>query len=61
MLTDRTAGWWCPSADDYREMLDAEPTEGVLEKEDFFLVTFDFYLALGKTYMRSLYMDLLLT
>ena len=42
-------------------MLDADPTEGVLEKEDFFLVTFDYYLALGKTYMRSLYMDLLLT
>eukprot|EP01046_Picozoa_sp_COSAG06_P050246 COSAG06_NODE_7914_length_2335_cov_3.055903_3_plen_42_part_00 len=39
----------------------ADPTEGVLEKEDFLLVTFDYYLALGKIYMRSLYCDLLLT
>lgn len=48
-------------ADEYREVLGADPTEGVLEKEDFLLVTFDYYLALGKIYMRSLYCDLLLT
>ena len=49
------------AADDYRDALGADPTEGVLEKEDFFLVTFDYYTALGKDYMRSVYMDLLLT
>lgn len=49
------------SADEYREILGADPTEGVLEKEDFFLLTFDYYIALGKAYMRAIYMDLLLT
>jgi hypothetical protein len=49
------------SADEYRDALGADPTEGVLEKEDFFLVTFDYYTALGKGYMRSLFMDLLLS
>eukprot|EP01043_Picozoa_sp_COSAG02_P012410 COSAG02_NODE_478_length_21511_cov_120.811087_6_plen_81_part_00 len=60
---DCTAVWLLPglAADEYRLALGAEPTEGVLEKEDFFLVTFDYYTALGKGYMRSLYMDLLLT
>lgn len=49
------------STDEYRELLGADPTEGVLEKEDFLLVTFDYYLALGKTYMRCLFTDLLLS
>ena len=47
--------------DSYRASLDADPTEGVLEISDFLLVTLDFYLATGKTRMRALYTDLILT
>lgn len=47
--------------DNYRASLDADPTEGVLEISDFLLVTLDFYLATGKTRMRALYTDLILT
>ena len=47
--------------DSYRDSLDADPTEGVLEISDFLLVTLDFYLATGKTRMRALYSDLILT
>ena len=47
--------------DEYREMLGADGTEGVLENSDFLLVTFDYYLALGKMYMRALFTDLILS
>ena len=47
--------------DAYRASLEADPTEGVLEISDFLLVTLDFYLALGKQRMRSLFCDLILT
>ena len=48
-------------ADQYRESVGADATEGVLEMSDFLLVTFDYYLAMGKARMRALYCDLILT
>ena len=47
--------------DTYRASINGDPTEGVLEISDFLLVTLDFYLAPGKSRMRALYSDLILT
>eukprot|EP01047_Picozoa_sp_COSAG01_P004056 COSAG01_NODE_129_length_24935_cov_39.324368_21_plen_184_part_00 len=47
--------------DEYRAKLGADPCDGVIFVDDFFLVTFDYYLAFGQMRMRSLFMDLLLT
>eukprot|EP01051_Picozoa_sp_SAG22_P010314 SAG22_NODE_919_length_6498_cov_3.971402_3_plen_126_part_00 len=49
--------------DKYRELLseDADPTDGEFDLGDFLLLTFDYYLALGCTHMRCIFIDLLLT
>ena len=40
---------------------DSVPCAGMYEFMDFLVVTFDYYLAMGATRMRYLFIDLLLT
>lgn len=47
--------------DGYREEAGAEVSDGLFEISDFLLLTFDYYLALGCTHMRCIFIDLLLT
>ena len=47
--------------DQYRRELGAPETDVCFELSDFLLVTFDYYLALGFTHMRCIFIDLLMT